>query len=177
MQIELQTRHLTLDPARRELIEQLAGRIANRFPDTMRLHVTLEHVPHHRHGSERVTLLGHAEARTLRSEKQGEDMREAIRAAFAAFESSLARHHARHRRPVKGAGARLRGSIKRIFRGAGYGFIHDGPGHDVYFHRDSLQGLRFDRLSPGDPVEFELEQGERGPQAARVAPPGAGARN
>jgi len=173
MDLEIQTRNISLDAAWRRLIGRLAMRIGARYPDTMTLHVTVEHLPHHRHGAERVSLLAHAEAKHLRTVNSGEHVRDAIRAAFGALDRSLARHHVRHRTAVKSALGRRPGSIKRIFRDGGYGFIHDRPGHDVYFHRDSLHGLTFENLEPGDPVEYELERGRAGPQASQVHPPGA----
>jgi len=173
MELEIQTRNLTLDAAWRRLIARLAMRIGTRYPDTSALHVTVEHLPHHRHGAERVSLLVHSEARRLRSAKSGEHVRDAIHAAFATIERSLARHHVRHRRAVKNARGRRPGSIRRIFRDGGYGFIRERPGRDVYFHRDALHGLPFESLEPGDPVEFELEHGRSGPQASQVHPPGA----
>jgi cold shock CspA family protein/ribosome-associated translation inhibitor RaiA len=173
MELEIQSRHGSLDAAWHRLIVRLAARIGTRYPDTLRIHVVVEHLPHHRHGAERVSLLVHSEARELRAEKSGAHVHDAIRAAFAAMEGALARHHVRHRNSVKNDLGRRLGSIKRIFRDGGFGFIHDRPGHDVYFKREALHGLVFESLAPGDPVEFEFEQGQDGPQASQVHPPGA----
>jgi CspA family cold shock protein len=173
MDLEIQTQHLTLDPAWRDLIEQTAANIAQRYPDTIRMHVTLKHAPHHRRGAEIVTVLANTEGRVLRTEKTGEYVHDAIRAAFDAFEMEIERAHEQHREAVKANRGRLEGSIKRIFRNAGYGFIHYQPGRDVYFHRAALHGLNFDALEPGDPVEFVIEQGERGLQAPQVHPIGS----
>jgi CspA family cold shock protein len=173
MDLEIQTQQLTLDPASRGLIEELAAGIGERYPDTLRLHVTLKHAPKHRNGSETAALLANIEGRMLRAEKTAESVRDAIHAAFEAFEIELERHHDQHRQVTKNMGARVEGSIKRIFRDGGYGFIHYQPGRDVYFHRAALHELDFDKLEPGDPVEFEIEQGERGLQAPQVHPVGA----
>ena len=173
MDLEIQTQHLTLDPAWRELIEQSATNIAKRHPDTIRMHVTLKHAPHHRQGAEIVTVLANTEGRVLRAEKTGEYVHDAIRAAFEAFELELERQHQQRRQPAKSNRGWVKGSIKRIFRDGRYGFIHYLPGRDVYFHRAALHGLDFDTLKPGDPVEFEIEQGERGLQAPQVHPVGS----
>lgn len=173
MDIEIQTQHLTLDPTSRDLIEQLAGGIAERYPDTLRMHVTLKHTPKHRNGSETVTVLANSEGSTLRAEKSAEYVRDAIHSAFEAFEVVISRHHQQHRPVSKNSGPVVEGSIKRIFRSGGYGFIHYQPGRDVYFHRAAVHELDFEKLQPGDPVEFEIEQGERGLQASQVRPVGS----
>ena len=173
MDLEIQAQHVTLDPAWRELIEQAAARIAERYPETLRLHVTVRHAPHHRAGAESLALLANVEGAVIRAEKGGEDMREAIHAAFRAFQIELDRHHVQRRHVSKGAGARLQGSIERVFRDAEYVFIHYLPGQDVYVKRVALHGLDFDTLEPGHPVEFEVERGERGLQSPRVFPVGA----
>jgi CspA family cold shock protein len=73
---------------------------------------------------------------------------------------------------VKAPSLRPIGTIARVFRTKGYGFIITNGDREIYFHRDSLGGLSFEELSKGVPVAFELEQGEKGPQAARVFPTG-----
>lgn len=173
MDLEIQTQQQGLDPTWRDLIEQMAAGIGERYPDTIRLHVTLKHTPKHRNGSETVTLLANTEGRVLRAEKTAEYVRDAIHAAFDAFEIELERQHEQRRQVTKNLGARTKGSIKRIFRDSGYGFIHYQPGRDVYFNRAALHELDFDKLEPGDPVEFEIEQGERGLQAPQVHPVGS----
>lgn len=120
----------------------------------------------------RRSVLANVEGAVIRVDKDGEDVPEATHAALRALESGLEHHHQRRRHDTKAAGARLQGSIKRIFRHAGYGFIHYLPGQDVYFRRGALHGLDFDTLAPGHPVEFETEPGERGLQSPRVSPVG-----
>jgi CspA family cold shock protein len=177
MDLEIQAQHLTLDPAWRDIIEQTAANIAQRYPDTIRMHVTIKHAPHHRRGAEIVTVLANTEGRVLRAEKTSEYVHDAIRAAFDAFEIELERSHQQHRETVKANRGRLEGSIKRVFRDGGYGFIHYQPGRDVYFHRAALHGLDLETLRPGDPVEFEIEQGERGLQAPQDHPAGSRGRS
>jgi cold shock protein len=65
----------------------------------------------------------------------------------------------------------MRGTIKKLLRDRGFGFIRAADGKEVFFHRSSLRiEDDFDRLSEGDSVEFELEQGPKGPRAANVRP-------
>jgi CspA family cold shock protein len=64
--------------------------------------------------------------------------------------------------------ARLQGTVKWFNDAKGYGFIsHDG-GPDVFVHFSAIQGNGFKSLAEGDKVEFEIVQGQKGPQAAEV---------
>ena len=52
----------------------------------------------------------------------------------------------------------------------GYGFIKtEGQAKDLFFHSNELQNAKFDDLREGDAVEFEISQGEKGPQAIKVS--------
>ena len=64
----------------------------------------------------------------------------------------------------------MQGTIKKVARARGFGFIHATDGLEVFFHRSSLQGLNFDDLREGDTVEFDVERTEKGPRAANVRP-------
>jgi cold shock CspA family protein len=172
MELELQSRLIDLDPNWRDLIERLSEGLSTRFPEMLRLHVTLGHGRHHRTGSEEVSLLANVKGASLRVSKLEPDVRAAIHAAFAALEVELERHRQALRHVTKNPGPRSQGSIKRIFLDAGYGFIHYQPGRDVYFNRAALHGIDFKLLEPGVPVEFEVEQGRDGLQASRVFPVG-----
>jgi ribosomal subunit interface protein len=177
MELQLQSHDIELHPALRELIEHSAARLGEHYPDfLLRLHATVRGTPHHRTGSHAVALLANVKGGVLRAEKSAELPRQAIHEAFEALERELRRHHDELRNPTKGAPDCVQGSIKRVFREAGYGFIRYEPGRDVYFHRTALSGLDFDKLEPGQGVEFEIERGEKGLQAPRVYPVGARAR-
>ena len=61
------------------------------------------------------------------------------------------------------------GKVKWFNESKGYGFIEpDGGGRDVFVHYSAIQGEGYKTLSEGQPVEFEITQGEKGPQAANV---------
>ena len=64
----------------------------------------------------------------------------------------------------------MRGTIKRVIRDRGFGFIRTAEGQEVFFHRSSLQSLDFDVLKEGDSVELEVERGDKGPRATNVRP-------
>ena len=64
----------------------------------------------------------------------------------------------------------MKGTIKKLIRDRGFGFIRAADGKEVFFHRSSLSIGDFDRLNEGDSVEFEMEQSEKGPRAVNVRP-------
>ena len=64
--------------------------------------------------------------------------------------------------------ARLQGTVKWFNDAKGYGFISREGGPDVFVHFSAIQGSGFKSLAEGDHVEFEIVQGQKGPQAADV---------
>ena len=64
----------------------------------------------------------------------------------------------------------MTGTIKKIVRDKGFGFIvPDDGSDDVFFHRSRLgPKVQFDDLRDGDEVEFQVRPGEKGPQAFDV---------
>jgi CspA family cold shock protein len=61
-----------------------------------------------------------------------------------------------------------KGTVKRIMRERGFGFILAEDGREVFFHRSELQDVDFNDLQEGDPLEFNIAQGQKGPQATGV---------
>ncbi len=59
------------------------------------------------------------------------------------------------------------GTIKRIVRDRGFGFIRDDGGQEWFFHRSAVDGS-FDRLNEGQRVNFEEEPSGKGPRATNV---------
>ena len=59
------------------------------------------------------------------------------------------------------------GTIKRLVRDRGFGFIRDDGGQEWFFHRSSVQGS-FDQLNEGQRVSFDEEQSPKGPRAGNV---------
>jgi cold shock CspA family protein len=62
---------------------------------------------------------------------------------------------------------KLQGTIKEIQSGRGSGIIKAADGRDFFFHQSHLDGLDFERLRAGDPVEFEFDE-FRGPTTPRA---------
>ena len=62
-----------------------------------------------------------------------------------------------------------RGKVKWFNDAKGYGFITPEDGSkDVFVHHTAIQAQGFRSLAEGDAVEFEIEQGQKGPAAANV---------
>lgn len=63
------------------------------------------------------------------------------------------------------------GTVKWFNESKGYGFIaQDGGGADVFAHFRDIQGSGFKTLVENQRVEFEVKQGQKGPQAANIRP-------
>ncbi|CAG5088290.1 Cold shock-like protein cspB [Thermobacillus xylanilyticus] len=62
----------------------------------------------------------------------------------------------------------MKGTVKWFNAEKGYGFIQVEGGDDVFVHFSAIQGEGFKTLDEGQLVEFEITQGNRGPQAANV---------
>lgn len=60
------------------------------------------------------------------------------------------------------------GTVKWFNVKKGYGFISDENGDDIFVHFSALNMSGFKVLEEGDKVEFEVIEGEKGPQAANV---------
>lgn len=60
------------------------------------------------------------------------------------------------------------GVIKFFNETKGFGFITQDNGPDVFVHFSAIQGEGFKTLRENDRVEFSVEQGAKGPQAADV---------
>lgn len=63
---------------------------------------------------------------------------------------------------------RIIGTVKWFNGTKGYGFLARESGPDVFVHYSSIQGDGFRNLTEGQKVEFTVEQGAKGPQAAEV---------
>ncbi len=62
------------------------------------------------------------------------------------------------------------GTITRIVRDRGFGFIKpDGGTDEVFFHSSVVEQPTFDELNEGQQVEFETEADPRQPQRSRAA--------
>ncbi len=96
------------------------------------------------------------------------DVSVAIRDAFKAIRRQLRdyvhclRHDVKTHEPIAHA------KVCKLFPKEGYGFIETPNGRQIYFHRNSVPNLAFERLQIGDEVIFSEEAGNKGPQATCI---------
>src|SRR5215213_11452527 len=62
------------------------------------------------------------------------------------------------------------GTVKWFNADKGYGFIAPESGEDVFVHFSAIQSAGYRSLEEGQAVEFDITQGQKGPQAANVRP-------
>lgn len=62
----------------------------------------------------------------------------------------------------------MKGTVKWFNAQKGFGFISDENGNDVFVHFSALQMDGFKVLEEGEKVNFDVIDGEKGPQAANV---------
>jgi len=60
------------------------------------------------------------------------------------------------------------GKVKWFNAEKGYGFLEREDGGDVFVHYSAIQSEGFKTLDEGQAVEFDIVEGDRGPQAANV---------
>ena len=60
------------------------------------------------------------------------------------------------------------GTVKWFNAEKGFGFISTESGQDVFAHFSAIQSNGFKSLDEGQKVEFDVEEGQRGPQAVNI---------
>lgn len=63
----------------------------------------------------------------------------------------------------------IKGTVKWFNAKKGFGFLSDEQGNDVFVHFSAIKMEGFKVLEEGEAVEFEVVEGDKGPQAANVS--------
>jgi CspA family cold shock protein len=71
---------------------------------------------------------------------------------------------------AKEAAVMASGTVKWFDSNRGYGFIRPEQGEDVFVHISAVETSGLQTLQEGQGVEFDIEQGRKGPQAANLQP-------
>lgn len=178
MQIPLEITFHNIDrsPSMEAEIRRRAKTLERFTADIVSCRVTVE-APHkhHRHGrlfhvSVDVRLPGSEIVvnRDPSEHRAHEDAYVAIRDAFRAARRQVQDAVRKRRGDVKTHQAPPHGTISVINPDADFGRIKTPQGREIYFHRNSIVGRKFDHLKVGDEVRFSEEPGARGPQATSV---------
>ncbi len=64
----------------------------------------------------------------------------------------------------------MRGTVKWFSDDKGFGFISRENGDDVFVHHTGIAGDGFRSLTEGSDVEFDVTEGQKGPNATNVRP-------
>lgn len=178
MQLPLQITFHQMEPspALEARIRKLAERLEKFSPHIMRCHVTVE-APH-RHQRQGmlfdvridITVTGKEIAirRTRPADHAHEDPYVALRDAFRAARRKLQDYERELRQQVKTHIELPHGRICELDPAANFGRIETDDGRLIYFHRNSVLGRPFEKLTTGTEVRFAEEPGDRGPQASTV---------
>ena len=63
---------------------------------------------------------------------------------------------------------KVNGTVKWFNESKGYGFIEQESGPDVFAHFSAIESEGYKTLAEGQKVEFEVTQGQKGPQAEKI---------
>lgn len=174
MDLRIESRNVKMTPRWKQEIEERMADLQEGHGDITHARVTLTKNAHHKKASkvaEALIVVTLPKRHTITARKEDKTFEEAIRAAFAALEAEIDTfREKRSSKEVRVPPVPLRGVVSKLFRDEGYGFILQDGGGEVYFHRNALHGLTFEELEDGTEVAFNVEDGEKGPQATTVNP-------
>lgn len=60
------------------------------------------------------------------------------------------------------------GTVKKVMKDRGFGFIRTQDGKEVFFHRSECKSLDFDAIQQGEEVDFDEQNDPKGPRARNV---------
>ena len=157
-------------------VERRAEKLETFFDRMSKCHVVVEEP--HRHSRQgkkyQVEIDMHVPGKELVISKNPEDSKEDLHATIDnAFDDAerVLEDYARQLQPdTKTHMTPPRGVIAKVFHERGYGFIAaDGDGHEVYFHRNSVIGERFEKLAIGSEGAVRRRGRRQGPSGEHGA--------
>ncbi|MDB4933994.1 MAG: Sigma 54 modulation protein YhbH [Labilithrix sp.] len=178
--VQVTFRDIPPSPALTAHVEKRAAKLDTFFDRIVKCHVVVE-APHRhsKHGKRfhcRIDLV--VPGRELVVSRNPEDAKEdayaAVDDAFGDAERVLEDFARVQQVDTKTHLKPPHGVVTKLFTDRGYGFIEAEDGHEVYFHQNSVLGVRFEKLAVGTRVRFAEEDGDKGPQASTVHVVGEG---
>lgn len=178
MELEIESRNVDMTPRWKTEIEARMADLQRGHEDLLHGRVTLTKNPHHKkldNVAEALIVVSLPGRHTLTARKEDKTFEEAIRHAFDAVAIELRKYREKraHTEVRLPPAPPHRGVISKLFPQEQYGFILKEGGGEVYFHAHALQGLSFEQLEDGTEVVYNIEQGDKGPQATVVTLPPA----
>jgi ribosomal subunit interface protein len=174
MDLRIDSRNVAMTPRWKAEIEERMADLQLGHDDLTHGRVMLTKNRHHKKDqrvAEAVVVVTLPGRHTITSRKEEKTFEEAIRAAFLALETELRKHREKRAlKEIRVPPMPLRGVICKLFPKDGYGFLLKEGGGEVYFHKNALHDLKFEELEDGLEVAFNMEEGEKGPQATTVNP-------
>ncbi len=175
MELEIESRHVKMTPRWKQEIEARMADLQRGHEDLIHGRVTLTKNRHHKkqaNVAEALVVVSLPGRHTLTARKENKTFEEAIRKAFDAVAIELRKfREKRAKKEIRTAPIPpLRGVVCKLFPKEEYGFILKEGGGEVYFHKNALKGLSFAELEDGTEVVFNVEEGQKGPQATAVHP-------
>ena len=171
MYVQIEARHTELTA---ELRADIESRVADLHPGNDMTHIRITLTKHdHRKAEDSydVVIVAHIPGHTITARKQQDSFEEAIRDTFAALKVELDKiRDKRGSHEIRLTVPPERGVVSKILREEGYGFILLEDGREVYFHRNAVHDLEFDRIDEGLEVSLNIAPGEKGLQATTVNP-------
>ena len=174
MDLQLESRNVEMTLRWKTEIEERMEKLQGVHDDLIHGRVTLTKNTHHKKSNnvaEALVVVTLPGRHTLTARKEEKTFEEAIRAAFFSMNIELKKYREkRASKKMPSSPLPLRGVVCKLFPQEGHGFILQEGGGQVYFHRNAVHDMEFDDLKDGTEVAFNVEKGEKGPQATTVNP-------
>ena len=175
--IEITFRDIPRSEAIETAVRAKAAKLEEFYDRIMSCRVVVESPHRHRHKGNiyhvRIDLTVPGKEMVIRRDPKEhsahEDVYVAIRDAFDAAKRQLEDYARRQRGDVKTHVLPHHARVVRLFPAQDHGFLETPDKREIYFHRNSLVDVDFDKLDIGTEVLYVEEQGKEGPQASRVS--------
>jgi ribosomal subunit interface protein len=170
MNLRFEGQHIEVPEHWKELVTSRLAALENGHRKILHARVTFRKSTHHNTGNDEASIVLTIPGTTLAASRNGQVMGEALNATLEVIEREWQRYWTKKRRSKKKMPAvrTTHGVVARLFKDQEYGFIQTEGGREIYFHKNSVNNLPFERLEVGTLVNCELEEGKKGPQASRV---------